>query len=336
MMPRRAAPARIVFCLLLCALASQVARAQQRVLIEPLITLHAVNNSITGPHVNSFARAILYYISNGQRAYNTQVILGHRVWDLDAGFREMYNAQIVSEIGYANSAANFLPAVWNHCHGAGMVAHVNSDNLHENLPSGIECVSPPEPRPEPDPPDENCPVILDLRLDGFHLSGPNPAVLFDIDADGVRDPIAWTRANDDDAFLCLDRNGNGLIDDGTELFGYATPLRNGQPARVGYRALAELDSQEAGGNLDGVVDASDAGFASLCVWVDRNRDGVSQPQEMSGLDPAGVAALEYRYRVTQLRDSYGNLFRYVSTVKMRTPSGALRSWPSFDVIFTEP
>ena len=163
-----------------------------------------------------------------------------------------------------------------------------------------------------------------LKTESFHGS------------DGVRDPIAWTRANDDDAFLCLDRNGNGLIDDGTELFGYATPLQNGQPAQVGYRALAELDSSEAGGNRDGVVDASDARFADLCVWVDRNRDGVSQSQEMSGLGPAGVASLEYRYRVTQLRDSYGNLFRYVSTVKMRTPSGALRSWPSFDVIFTEP
>ncbi len=105
---------------------------------------------------------------------------------------------------------------------------------------------------------------------------------------------------------------------------------------MGYRALAELDSQEIGGNRDGVVDAADAGFASLCVLVDRNRDGVSQPQEMSGLDRVGVAALEYRYKVTRLRDSYGNLFRYVSTVRMRTPSGALRPWPSFDVIFAEP
>jgi hypothetical protein len=249
----------------------------------------------------------------------------------------MYNARIASDIGYANSAASHLPAIWGHCHGAAMGVHVNSENLHRNFTSGIDCVEPPEPLPEPeDPPDENCPVILDLRQDGFHLSGPDPAVLFDIDADGVRDPIAWTRANDDDAFLCLDRNGNGVIDDGTELFGYATPLRNGQPAKVGYRALAELDSQEAGGNRDGVVDASDAKFADLCVWLDRNRDGVSQPQEISGLDPVGVAALEYQYRVTRLRDSYGNLFRYVSTVKMRSPSGALRSWPSFDVIFAEP
>lgn len=217
-----------------------------------------------------------------------------------------------------------------------MGMHANSYNQHDAIAIGPLCVEPPPERPKPDPPDENCPVLLDLDQDGFHLSGPNPAVLFDIDADGVRDAIAWTKANDDDAFLCLDRNGNGLIDDGTELFGYATPLRNGQPAKVGYRALAELDSREAGGNLDGVVDASDARFADLCVWVDRDRDGVSQPSELSSLIQAGVAALEYQYRVTRLRDSYGNLFRYVSEVRMRTPSGGLRSWPSFDVIFTEP
>lgn len=100
--------------------------------------------------------------------------------------------------------------------------------------------------------------------------------------------------------------------------------------------MAELDSREEGGNHDGVVDASDARFANLCVWADRNRDGVNQPQELSSLSQVGVAALEYRYRVTRLRDSHGNLFRYVSEVRMRAPSGALRSWSSFDVIFAEP
>jgi hypothetical protein len=260
--------------------------------------------------------------------------MGHAVKDLTLN-SQIYQMRIVSATGEAYDRA-ILGGVAYNCYETQVGAHANEYNRHEVFMVGPICADPYEPPPRPDPPDENCPVLLDLDQDGFHLSGPDPAVLFDIDADGVRDPIAWTRANDDDAFLCLDRNGNGLIDDGTELFGYATPLRNGQPAQVGYRALAELDSQEAGGNRDGVVDASDATFANLCVWVDRNRDGVSQSQEISGLSQVGVAALEYRYRVTQLRDSYGNLFRYVSTVKMRTPSGTLQPWPTFDVIFTEP
>jgi hypothetical protein len=323
----------MAFCFLITALSAQT---QAQVRIVPDLYVDAVGNSFSGPFVNSFARAVLYNTIDGSRAYTTQVIIGHQVINLTYN-RQIYQARIVSDIGYANNFASHLPAVWSQCYAADMAVHVNAYSLHEMYSTFGDCVEPPPPNEDsPDPPDENCPVILDLRQDGFHLSGPNPAVLFDIDADGVKDPIAWTKANDDDAFLCMDRNRNGLIDDGTELFGYATPLRNGQPAKVGYRALAELDSREAGGNRDGVVDASDAMFADLCVWVDRNRDGASQPEEISSLPQVGVAALEYRYRVTRLRDSYGNLFRYVSMVRMRTPSGALQPWPSFDVIFAEP
>jgi hypothetical protein len=217
-----------------------------------------------------------------------------------------------------------------------MVVHVNSDNLHQNFASDIDCVEPPEPHPTPDPPEATCPVLLDLQQDGFHLSSSDPAVSFDIDADGIKDLIAWTKAGEDEAFLCLDRNHNGLIDDGTELFGYATPLLSGSLAQVGYRALAELDLPETGGNGDGTVDAADSRFADLCAWVDANRDGVSQGPELRTLSQVGVMALEYRYKTIHFTDSAGNLFRYVSSARMRTSSGAVRSWPTFDVIFAVP
>jgi hypothetical protein len=172
-------------------------------------------------------------------------------------------------------------------------------------------------------------------MNGFHLSGPHPAVTFDIDADGTPDHIAWTKAGEDDAFLCWDRNHNGVIDDGRELFGYATPLLSGRQARVGYRALAELDRPEFGGNLDGKIDAQDAKFRELCAWIDKNRDGISQADEILTLEEAGVVALDYNYATTRLRDAYGNLFRYVSRAQMRTPSG-VRTWPTYDVLFAEP
>ncbi|HKI03823.1 MAG TPA: hypothetical protein VKK31_17715 [Thermoanaerobaculia bacterium] len=286
--------------------------------------------------MNSFARAILYNTSNGDRAYNTQVILGHRVYDIDSGVSIIYQGQIVSDIGYANSFASHLEGTWGHCYGAGMVVHVNSDNLHVPYASPVDCIELPEPLPDPDPPDENCPILLDLRQDGFHLSGPNPAVSFDIDADGIPDRIAWTKAGEDEAFLCLDRNHNGVIDDGSELFGFATPLLSGRRAKIGYRALAELDLPALGGNNDGTVDAGDSSFADLCAWVDGNRDGVSQTNEIRTLPQVGVVRLQYHYRTIHLTDPSGNLFRYVSSVLMRSPSGAIRSWPTFDVIFTEP
>lgn len=281
------------------------------------------------PTVRSFAKATLY--DSVGRIYDAQVILGHEVWDVE-GYR-IYEKRVVTEIGLANNTTGHIGALSDHCYTARMVAHANAYNVHEFEAAGVDCVPDPLERPVVEIPEETCPVLLDLSLDGFHLSGPDPAVSFDIDADGLPDQIAWTSAGEDDAFLCLDRNGNGVIDDGTELFGHATPLLSGGNARVGYRALADLDRPELGGNADGKVDAADPLFPSLCAWVDKNRDAISQPQEIMTLDIAGVAALSYTYKPTQILDSNGNLFRYVSSVEMRTPSVQTQTWPSFDVIF---
>jgi hypothetical protein len=100
----------------------------------------------------------------------------------------------------------------------------------------------------------NTPILLDLAMDGFELSAAEPSpVMFDLDADGVRSATAWTSVNADDSFLCNDRNSNGVIDDGSELFGNATPLADGERAGNGFRALAEIDSKLLRGNGDGLV-----------------------------------------------------------------------------------
>jgi hypothetical protein len=286
------------------------------------------------PVVHSFSKITLYD-NRGQRIYNAQVILAHQVAD-DTRLQLRFNAQIVTEIGLANSTTGDLQGDYEDCYSARMAGHATAFSVHvSDLVTG-RCI-PPEPvRVEPpETPPENCPVVLDLGQDGFHLSGLDPAVSFDIDADGTPDRIAWTSRGGDDAFLCLDRNHNGAIDDGTELFGYATPLLSGRPARIGYLALAELDELVTGGNQDGKIDANDSMFGALCAWNDRNRDGISQPEEVRSLSQVGVDALEYEYRTLHLRDTFGNLFRYASRVEMRDPAGGGRSWPTFDVIFTE-
>src|SRR5205085_1429187 len=132
----------------------------------------------------------------------------------------------------------------------------------------------------------------------------------------------------DDAFLCLDRNGNGTIDDGAELFGYATPLANGQPAIVGFAALAEYDT-----NHDGKVSSADPIWPRLCVWRDANRDGISQPNEISPLSSTSVLSIGTAYSTTPLTDQYGNAFRYLGSTTVRGPGSSSITWPAYDVIF---
>jgi hypothetical protein len=79
-------------------------------------------------------------------------------------------------------------------------------------------------------------------------------------------------------WIALDRNGDGTIDSGAELFGDNTVLPDGTTARNGFIALAALDA-----NHDGRIDASDPGFASLVLWADRNGDHRSTPEELTPL-----------------------------------------------------
>lgn len=135
------------------------------------------------------------------------------------------------------------------------------------------------------------PLTLDLDGDGLETLGidPDNPILFDHDGDGVKTATGWIGA--DDGFLVLDRNGNGVIDDGSELFGDSTPVfdENGEPAGTaadGFAALAQEDS-----NGDGVVDAQDARWNELRVWRDLNQDGVSQADELFTLESLGIAGL---------------------------------------------
>ncbi len=125
------------------------------------------------------------------------------------------------------------------------------------------------------------PLTLDLDGDGIETVGASSSnpILFDHDNDGIRTGTGWVAP--DDALLMLDRNGNGAIDNGGELFGDSTTLSNGAQAFDGFAALAEMDS-----NADGVVDAADAQFANLRIWRDLNQDAISQTDELSTLTVA--------------------------------------------------
>jgi hypothetical protein len=169
------------------------------------------------------------------------------------------------------------------------------------------------------------PILIDVDGDGLNLTDAKGGVAFDLDGDGVKDHLAWTMAGSDDGFLALDRNGDGTIDDGRELFGNFTPQQP-SPTPNGFIALADLDT-----NRDGVVDARDLDFGKLLLWQDSNHDGISQPSEIHHLAEVGIETLHLNYKSSKWIDANGNAFRYRAKVDSARGSDVAR-W-AWDVFF---
>ena len=143
------------------------------------------------------------------------------------------------------------------------------------------------------------PIILDLDGDGLETVGLAANIHFDHDGDGVLTRTGW--AGKDDALLVWDRNANGTIDTGAELFGDFTVLPNGTLAPNGFAALAALDA-----NGDGILDASDPAFAELKLWRDTDQNGVTGAGELISLQDAGIVSLNLAHDLKNQRLTNGN------------------------------
>ncbi|MGH9370883.1 MAG: hypothetical protein ACRD15_05070 [Vicinamibacterales bacterium] len=168
--------------------------------------------------------------------------------------------------------------------------------------NGFECVYTP-----------GSPIIVDTGRNGYRLTNVSLGVRFDLDADGTPELVAWTREGSDDAFLAMDRNGNGRIDDGSELFGNYTPAhadRRDVTTENGFEALGYLGSPSYGVSVpDRRIDARDAAFERLLLWRDLNHNGFSEPEELQAAAAAGVVAIGTDYKNKKRVDRFGNEFR---------------------------
>jgi hypothetical protein len=150
------------------------------------------------------------------------------------------------------------------------------------------------------------PVILDLNGDGVVTTGLLAGAYFDHDGDGFAEMTGWASALD--GLLAWDRNGDGRINDGSELFGDRTLLLNGSRAAHGFAALADLDA-----NQDLVLDAADAAWSSLRVWIDADGNGYSSADELFELQAAGVQSIQTAYANSAVVDQHGNQHRQIGT-----------------------
>jgi hypothetical protein len=177
------------------------------------------------------------------------------------------------------------------------------------------------------------PIIIDTTGSGFHLTSAENGVMFDIAGNGNPVRIAWTSSTSGDAFLALDRDSDGRINSGKELFGNFTEQpSSGHPN--GFLALAEFDKPENGGNSDGIIDYRDQVFSHLVLWIDENHDGISQPNELHSLPELGVFSLSLRYWESKRVDEFGNEFHYKAAVNPRVEDGESKDgrW-AYDVLF---
>ena len=139
------------------------------------------------------------------------------------------------------------------------------------------------------------PLIIDLGEKGIKLHNVKNGVYFDLDNNGFAERTAWI--DTEDGFLALDRNGNGKIDNGGELFGDQVVLQDGNVSASGFEALGELDE-----NQDGVIDSKDSAFASLLVWTDTDHNGKSGAAELHTLDELGIVSISLEHEESNVVD----------------------------------
>ena len=167
------------------------------------------------------------------------------------------------------------------------------------------------------PPVRVDPLIFDLDGDGIKTTSLDQSrAYFDLDNNGFAERTAWVDASD--GLLVLDRNNDGQITSGQELFGDQTLLANGRRADSGFEALREFDS-----NRDGRIDAKDEVYSKLKIWRDLNGDGISQAEELKALGDYNIASISLSSTSSNASDVMNNIQRRVGSFIKTDGSGGV-------------
>ena len=151
------------------------------------------------------------------------------------------------------------------------------------------------------------PLIIDMTSNGFNIEKRNHGTYFDLNCDGFAEKINWTSS---DGIFAIDLNHNGVIDDGSEVFGDYHEIGEGKRAKNGFEALAHYDS-----NGDEVIDEEDEVFDELKVWIDRNSNGISESDELISLKDAEISKIDLKYTEANRSTDSEALIGNVSTVE---------------------
>jgi hypothetical protein len=159
------------------------------------------------------------------------------------------------------------------------------------------------------------PLAVDLGESGITLTSVDNGVYFDLDKNGFAEKTAWI--GPEDGFLAFDRNGNGKIDNGGELFGDQVEIDGtGECYPSGFAALAVYDE-----NDDGIIDSADSVFSGLLIWVDSNHNGISESGELKSLEDSRIVSISLDYEEPNHEDAEtGTIISRESTVTFNDAS----------------
>ena len=169
------------------------------------------------------------------------------------------------------------------------VIETSPNLIVRDINSGIGTIKDDDKDDDLDPEIEYSPIVIDLNGDGINSLPLDYTINFDLDNNGFKEATGWVSG--DDALLAIDKNNNGLIDNGSELFGNKTKSDNyysytNPNSNNGFETLKEFDT-----NNDGIISNLDDKFDNLQIWQDLNLNGISEANELKNLSELTTQSL---------------------------------------------